>query len=188
MEKLVVEIKNNNYKKIIKKTRKLLNICDNENKKLEVINNGKVITKEDNVELYNIIEAINIKDKNKRYSFIYDTVCDYIDKKYLEYNYCDFKDDVCVYFRNNKDFSHTNGCCYSTKRGGLCENLKNNTCQIKSISCKLYSCEYLRNKKVYFKIKDILLLKYFFNLKQKYILKYSFFKSKSYVMYKLMEN
>lgn len=32
MEKLVVEIKNNNYKKIIKKTRKLLNICDNENK------------------------------------------------------------------------------------------------------------------------------------------------------------
>ena len=44
MEKLVVEIKNNNYKKIIKKTRKLLNICDNENKKLEVINNGKVIS------------------------------------------------------------------------------------------------------------------------------------------------
>ena len=70
----------------------------------------------------------------------------------------------------------------------FCENLKNNTCQIKSISCKLYSCEYLRNKKVYFKIKNIPLLKYFFNLKQKYILKYSFFKPKSYVMYKLMEN
>ena len=32
MEKLVVEIKNNNYKKVIKKTRKILNICDNENK------------------------------------------------------------------------------------------------------------------------------------------------------------
>ena len=28
MEKLVVEIKNNNYKKVIKKTRKFLNICD----------------------------------------------------------------------------------------------------------------------------------------------------------------
>ena len=81
MEKLVVEIKNNNYKKVIKKTRKILNICDNENKKLEIINNGKLITKEDNIELYNIMHAINIKDKSKRYSFIYDTVCDYIDNK-----------------------------------------------------------------------------------------------------------
>ena len=187
MEKLVVEIKNNNYKKVIKKTRKILNICDNENKKLEIISNGKLITKEDNIELYNIMHAINIKDKSKRYSFIYDTVCDYIDKKYLECNYCDFKDDVCVFFRNHPKIMHKDGCCYSDARGGLCENLKNHRCQIKSISCKLYSCEYLRNKKVYFKIKDIPLLKYFFNLKQKYILKYRFFKPKSYVMYKLME-
>ena len=44
MEKLVVEIKNNNYKKVIKKTRKILNICDKENKKLEIISNGKLIT------------------------------------------------------------------------------------------------------------------------------------------------
>ena len=134
------------------------------------------------------MHAINIKDKSKKYSFIYDTVCDYIDKKYLECNYCDFKDDVCVFFRNHPKIMHKDGCCYSDARGGLCENLKNHRCQIKSISCKLYSCEYLRNKKVYFKIKDIPLLKYFFNLKQKYILKYSFFKPKSYVMYKLMEN
>ena len=95
---------------------------------------------------------------------------------------------VCVFFRNHPKIMHKDGCCYSDARGGLCENLKNHRCQIKSISCKLYSCEYLRNKKVYFKIKDIPLLKYFFNLKQKYILKYSFFKPKSYVMYKLMEN
>ena len=70
MEKLVVEIKNNNYKKVIKKTRKILNICDKENKKLEIINNGKLITKEDNIELYNIMQAINIIDKSKRFRFI----------------------------------------------------------------------------------------------------------------------
>ena len=109
------------------------------------------------------MHAINIKEKSKRYSFIYDTVCDYIDKKYLECNYCDFKDDVCVFFRNHPKIMHKDGCCYSDARGGLCENLKNHRCQIKSISCKLYSCEYLRNKKVYFKIKDIPLLKYFFS-------------------------
>ena len=77
---------------------------------------------------------------------------------------------------------HKDGCCYSDARGGLCENLKNHRCQIKSISCKLYSCEYLRNKKVYFKIKDIPLLKYFFNLKQKYILKYIFYSRHNYYL------
>ena len=88
------------------------------------------------------------KLESERYSFIYDTVCDYIDKKYLECNYCDFKDDICVFFRNHPKIMHKDGCCYSDARGGLCENLKNHRCQIKSISCKLYSCEYLRNKKV----------------------------------------
>ena len=43
---------------------------------------NKLITKDDNIELYNIMHAINIKDKSKRYSFIYDTLSDYIHKKY----------------------------------------------------------------------------------------------------------
>ena len=73
-----------------------------------VIETVEKIAKEDNIELYNIMHAINIKDKSKRYSFIYDTVCDYIDKKYLECNYCDFKDDICVFFRNHPKIMHKN--------------------------------------------------------------------------------
>lgn len=184
--KLILEI-NDRYNKAIKMSRKLLKICDENNLKLVLKNNGKNITKKDNKELYNIVKAINIKNINDRYNFIYDTVCDYIDEKYIKNNYCDFIDNVCVFFRNNSKIAHEDGCCFSAARGGECINLKNHKCTIKSISCKLYSCEYLRNKKINFKIKDIPLLKYFFNLKQKYILKYSFFKPKSYVMYKLME-
>ena len=41
MEKLVVEIKNNNYKKVIKKIRKILKIYDTKNKKLNIIINRK---------------------------------------------------------------------------------------------------------------------------------------------------
>lgn len=112
-------------------------------------------------------------------------ICNFIDNKYEKCNYCDFKDNMCVFFRNNEKIAHIDGCCYSDKRGGACKYLKNHRCTIKAISCKLYSCEYLRKRKVNFKMKDIPLIKYFFNLRQKYFIKYSFFKPKEYVMDKL---
>ena len=86
MEKLVVEIKNNNYKKVINKTRKILNICDKENKKLEIINNGKLITKEDNIELYNIMHAINIKDKSTVLNKDYKSALKYLNSTNTKFN------------------------------------------------------------------------------------------------------
>lgn len=177
MKKIIIDVKN--IKKEIKKTKKYLKYCDKNNYKIKFNTND--------ITLKQIQKAINIKDINKRYSYIYDTVCDYIDKKYLQCNYCDFKDNVCKYFREKNETNHKNGCCYSDSRGGLCQYLDKDHCTIKSISCKLYSCPILRNNNIYFKIKDIPLLKYFFNIKQKYYLKYSFFKDKMYVMYKLIE-
>lgn len=187
MRVIKIEISNKNIDKIIKNTRKIVKYCDKNNYKLKFIYNNEHITREINNNLFNIETAVNIKNIKERYSFIYDYICDYIDDKYLNCNYCDFKNDVCIYFRTNKDFSHKNGCCYSKKRGGLCEHFKNNSCQIKSISCKLYSCEVLRKNKVSFKINDFVLIKYFFNLKQKYFIKYSFFKPKKFVLNKLIE-
>ena len=177
MNILNIDVKDVN--KEIKNTKKYLKYCDK--------NNCKIKYNTDNYDLKNIEKAINIKDINKRYSFIYDTVCDFIDKKYLECNYCEFKDDICKYFRKNNQLNHKNGCCYSDARGGLCEHLKDKHCNIKSISCKLYACPILRENKINFKMKDIPLIKYFFNIKQKYYIKYSFFKDKTYVMYKLIE-
>ena len=178
MKILEIEVKDIN--KEIKKAKKYLNYCDKNDYKIK-------FNSTDDFWLKNIEKAINIKDINKRYSFIYDIVCDYIDKKYLECNYCEFKDDVCKYFRENNQTEHKNGCCYSDARGGLCEHLKDKHCNIKSISCKLYACPILRENKINFKMKDIPLIKYFFNIKQKYYIKYSFFKDKTYVMYKLIE-
>lgn len=177
----ILNVNVKSIKKEIKKTRKYINYCDKNNYKIKYNNSNDFWIK-------NIEKAINIKDINKRYNFIYDTVCDYIDKKYLKCNYCDFKDDVCIYFRVHNNLNHKNGCCYSDARGGLCNHLKNHKCEIKSISCKLYSCEYLRKNKINFKMKDIPLIKYFFNIKQKYFIKYSFFKDKDYVISKLLEN
>ena len=177
MKDLVIDVKNVN--KEIKNTKKYIKYCDKNNIKIKYNTNNETLKQ--------IEKAINIKDISKRYSYIYDTVCDYIDKKYLECNYCEFKDDVCKYFRETNELNHKNGCCFSDARGGLCEHLINHKCNIKSISCKLYSCEILRKNNIKFRIRKIPLLKYFFNIKQKYYLKYSFFKDKTYVMYKLIE-
>ena len=143
------------------------------------------LTKEEKRQL-NVAKSFNnVVDK---YNYIYDTVCDFLDSKYIGCNYCDFKDDVCKYFREI-DPTHKMGCCYSDKRGGLCPNLKKDgSCKIRSISCKLYACPMLRDKKLYFKINDIPLLKYNFNLKQKWWIKQSFFQTKEDTLIKLYEN
>lgn len=143
------------------------------------------LTKEEKRQL-NVAKSFNnVVDK---YNYIYDTVCDFLDSKYIGCNYCDFKDDVCKYFRE-VDSTHKMGCCYSDKRGGLCPNLKKDgSCKIRSISCKLYACPMLRDKKLYFKINDIPLLKYNFNLKQKWWIKQSFFQTKEDTLIKLYEN
>ena len=113
MKDLIIDVKDIN--KEIKNTKKYLKYCDNNNCKIKYNTNDETLKQ--------IEKAINEKDLTKRYSYIYDVVCDYIDKKYLECNYCEFKDDVCKYFRENNDLNHKNGCCYSKARGGLCEHL-----------------------------------------------------------------
>ena len=94
--------------------------------KHDIQNNGPFKTLE---------KAINIKDKKERYSFIYDEVCKFLDNEYITKNLCDFKDNVCAYYRSINEFDHKNGCCFSAKRGGFCNNLDLDHCKISSISC-----------------------------------------------------
>lgn len=125
-----------------------------------------------------MIHAINLKDLRMRYSYIYDVVCEYLDKSFEKNNWCDFQNNRCVAVRNKTHCSESLcGCCYGSKRG-ICKNLDKNHCKIKSLSCKLFSCRYLKKRKKNIKINDIVLLKYFFNTKQKFIIEYSIFKDK----------
>ena len=183
---LKIKLDNKNYKKELKKVKKYIKECDGAGIKFKVNYDSNI--KEEYKTNFELIEkAINIKDKKERYSFIYDEVCKFLDNEYITKNLCDFKDNICAYYRSINEFDHKNGCCFSAKRGGLCNNLDLDHCKISSISCKLYSCPLLRNNKINFKMKNFPLIKYFFSIKQKYYIKYSFFKPKSYVMYKLME-
>jgi len=132
--------------------------------------------------------AINIKDIEKRYSYIYDIVCDYLDNLFLEKNLCDFKENRCISVRNSSHCKESlNGCCYGRKRG-LCKSFKDGKCSIKSLSCKLFTCRYLRKNNIKIKVNDIVLLKYFFNNKQKFILDTSIFKDKDEIIDLLIKN
>lgn len=133
-----------------------------------------------------IITTLNIKNKRKRYEYIYDVVCNYIDNEFKENNYCDFINNQCIYYRNQTNKEHINGCCFSYKKGLLCEYF-NNGCTIKSMGCKFHVCKYLKKQGITFKIDDFPLLKYFFNTRQKVILRFSFFTDKEEVINKLVK-
>ena len=134
------------------------------------------------------------KDKTKiKYELIYDKVCEYLDNEFSK-NICDFDNDKCGEKRNTKSVV---GCCrqYKNKllgpfalynsRWQICEHLNNKRCSIKSMGCKLYTCDYLHSKGIKFKIKDIPMLQEF-NLIQKYILKYSVYTPKEKTIRRLL--
>ena len=141
------------------------------------------------INMYNSINAFLIFDKKKKFNFLYDTVCDYLDSEFVKNNYCDFKDNICIAKRNHLSKRKEMGCCYrftgfmGSGKMVLCDKLGDKGCLDKCITCKLFTCKYLKKK---FKIKEICLLDYFFNPIQKFIIKISYFKTKDKIMKKLL--
>ena len=174
------------------------NIQKYKNKKEKVyLNIQDLIIKDDNdikkdfdedlIMKVHMINAVNIKNTIERYNYIYDIACNYLDKKFKDNNFCNFKDNKCISVREKSHCKESlNGCCYGTKRG-ICKNFKNGKCTINSISCKLFTCRYLRKNKIKIKVNDIPILKYFFNNRQKYIIDTSIFKDKDEIINLLLK-
>ena len=147
-------------------------------------------------DLTNCIKATNIDDKNKRNEFIYDVMCNILDKKWNSNIPCNFCNNRCIASRNNFMDKEYDGCCYSFERKRFGKVLKekfihlqnDKTCDTKNISCKLFTCDYLKKNKIFnTNYDDYLLLRLFFNKKEKLIIKYNFFKTKEEVLRKLNE-
>lgn len=177
--KLVLNV--SDIEKTIKKTKKLIRLCDKKNLEL-------VIKGETNKDLEMIKTAINIKTCEDRYNYIYDTVCKILDDRICNENYCEFENDVCIRFKKENP-NHKNGCC-EWKGRGKCKYLINSECTMKTcMACKLFTCPFLyKEKGIRQRINDYVLIKYFFNRNQKYILECSFWTPKEIVMKRLLAN
>ena len=190
MEKLIINLTDDNINDYIKKTKKLIKKCDKKNLELELIYNNKKLTEKDiNDNLRDIITimiAINKKDKFKRYEYIYDTVCSYLDER-IKTGYCKFIDDICIRDRN-KGNGHKNGCC-ECKGRGKCKYLINSECTLGNcMACKLFTCKTLRKMGITHSLDEYVLTKYFFSSKQKDILRFSYWTPRELVLDRLMTN
>ncbi len=192
---VIIELNDNFHYmcRIVRKLRRLF-----ENKDVDVTyylisNNSKYLN-----DLQVCINAIGIKDRKERYTYIYDKVCDYLDEQFRKCDYCEFRDSKCVANRNGTTPYKEMGCCHSfdiaspfslklVENEKICKYLNNNHCSTKNISCKLHTCRYLRKKGVRFKPHKMLPLECFFNQKQHDIINLNFFRNREEILNKLME-
>lgn len=144
----------------------------------------KIISKGTNDESKAFIKAFNQKDLKKRYEFIYDYMCDFLDKNVCVL--CDFKDNMCKGNRKGTSVHSVNGCCYF--RGeGFCKLFKDKKCTNPNISCKLFMCPLIEKDLGFSSLpKNYLLLDYFFNHGQKEMLRYGYRKTKKEMIEKLL--
>ena len=194
------KIINNLVNKIIKKSKKTgisigFNIKENQKYFANIMTSSKDL----NDDIANILISNLYKTKYAKYSYIYDKVCEKLDKNFIINNYCDFRDNKCVANRDTDNIERDNGCCHSfirnksigpsnsTEELTLCKHLGDDKrCTIKSISCKFFVCQYLKRKGVYFDILDNFLLHSIFNRKQLDVIHINFFKTEDEIVKKLI--
>lgn len=110
------------------------------------------ILEKDTYNVKDIITALNIKNRKKRLTYIFDTACCQIDDYYNVKNLCGFKNSQCCLHRKaNKKY--VNGCCrwclYQSSKG----------CTTKNLSCKLFTCSEIEKRFKKINFEDINILK-----------------------------
>ena len=123
-------------------------------------------------ELVMLEKAFNEKNKKQRLEFVYDQTCKLLDQYCQKENPCQFCASCCIAQDFYCDKIKKNGCC------GNCSYLKEKTCSIQSLGCKLFFCRHLRKQGKMKTLNDISISKYFFSWKQKRLAPYLLFKTK----------
>lgn len=161
------------------------------NKTKKFLEKRNIPNKEEKLKIIDSVLAI--QDKEKRFSYLYDLIFDYLDNEFIARNICDFNCGICKrrQYMIDKGIikeNYLNGCCYSYKENKTCKYLgKDGKCQIKNIACKLFTCYYLRKKGYIYRINDIYLARYFFNIRQKFYIQYTHFVPKEEIIKGIMK-
>ena len=114
-----------------------------------------------------ITNALNIKNRKERITYIYDATCDYIDDYYNHSDICGFKDLKCYANRSNgKDNNY--GCCR------FCYYKTNHGCPSKNLACKLFNCSEVCKRRKVLTYKDLKMLR-LLSLRQRHVVKSDYF-------------
>ena len=192
---------NKKLSKLIKYYKKHnINIGFNSSSNDLYFSNVMTNSKDLNDDISNILISNLYNNLYNKYTYIYDVVCDKLDQNFIINNFCDFKDNKCIANRDSDNIERDNGCCHSfirnkniphsktTEELTLCKHLNEDKhCNIKSISCKFFVCQYLKNRGIYFDILDNFLLRSIFNRKQLDVIHINFFKSEEEIIKKLIK-
>ena len=115
-----------------------------------------------------IVNALNIKNRKKRITYLYDSTCKYIDDYYKNKNICGFKNCKC--YKNLKD-----GCCrkciYKSDKG----------CTTKNLACKLFNCSEVYSRRKVITYNDLKTLK-ILTIRQRLIIKSDYFSTREDVL------
>lgn len=127
-----------------------------------------------NDNIQQMINGLNIKNRYKRITYVYDTACSIIDSNTKGLNVCGFKNNKC-YIQQKQNNGKCNGCCR------LCKYQNSNGCSTKNLACKLFNCSEVkkRYKTVEYKELDILKL---LSLKNRLIIKSDYFATREEVL------
>ena len=139
-----------------------------------------------------IDNVLDIEDSESRLNYLYDLLCDYLDKEFKNKNICDFNCGICkkrkaMIDTGIKKDTYLNGCCYSYVHRENCVYLDNGICKTKNLGCKLFTCNYLKKMGYKYSLNNIYLSKYFFNFRQKYFIENSIKKSREEVIKGIMK-
>lgn len=142
-------------------------------------------------EVCTCLKTISINNKREKIEYIYDKLCERIDKDLVVYKYCNFNNNKCIAQRDNQNkngypVNECNGCCYKVEEKIECEKLKNKECTTSCISCRLFICKYLQDRGIEYKVTDNLQIRTFFNFMQRPILVWSFFRTREEIIKELM--
>ncbi len=127
-----------------------------------------------NDKLQQIINGLNIKNRYKRITYVYDTACSIIDSNTKGLNVCGFKNNKC-YIQQKQNNGKCNGCCR------LCKYQNSNRCPTKNLACKLFNCSEVKKRYKTIEYKDLAILK-LLSLKNRLIVKSDYFSTREEVL------
>lgn len=127
-----------------------------------------------NDKIQQMINGLNIKNRYKRITYVYDTACSIIDSNTKGLNVCGFKNNKC-YIQQKQNNGKCNGCCR------LCKYQNSNGCSTKNLACKLFNCSEVKKRYKTVEYKDLDILK-LLSLKNRLIVKSDYFATREEVL------